>query len=270
MPGAEPFLQLIGRGADDADPVDRRFAARRRTPARTPSRGLVPSSSNRHRLPASHSIARRILALLFQRRRRCSRRTMQNRCHGTSRRSCDPAWRAFSAQPISFSARSNTAPKSPESNCAGVFVGDQPSDVERHLLRGDEIAPPDICRIDAKIGGGDVDQPFAEEIRLDASGAAIGSRRRLVGDMRVHLARKVRNPVWPRQELRATRRRRATGAAGIGADVDRDLAAQPDDDTVPVARDLQLAGCFARMIGRKKMLAPVLDPFHGPVEPAAR
>ena len=172
----------------------------------------------------------------------------------------------FSAQPISVERALEHGAEIAGIELCGRFVGDQTPDVERHLLRGDEVAAPDIRRINAKIGGRDIDQPLAEEIRLDASGPAIGSRRRLVGDMGVDLARKVRNPIRPRQELRATRRRRAARAAGIGADIDRDLAAQSNDDAVPVACDFQIAGRFAGMIGRKEMLAPVLDPFHGPIE----
>src|SRR5437016_4994419 len=144
----------------------------------------------------------------------------------------------------------------------GLLVGDQPSDVEWHLLRGNEIATPDLCRIDCKIGGGDVDQPLAEEIRLDAAGAAIGSRRRFVGDMGVDLAREVRDPIRSWQELCASRGRRAAGAAGIRPDIDRHLAAQADDGAVAVTRDLQIAGSLARMIGRKEMLTTILDPFH--------
>ena len=140
--------------------------------------------------------------------------------------------------------------------------------LKRHLRCGDEVAAPDIRRINAKIGGCDVDQALAEEIRLHASGTAVGSRGRLVRDMSVDRARKVRNPIRPRQKLPATRRRRAARAAGIGSDIDRDLATQADDDALPIAGDFQIAGGFAGMVGRQEVLAPVLDPFHGAIESA--
>jgi hypothetical protein len=63
--------------------------------------------------------------------------------------------------------------------------------------------------------------------------------------MRIDPAREVRDAVWPRQELGAACRRSAAGPARIGADVDRDLAAQSNDGAVAVAGDLQVAECFA-------------------------
>ena len=51
----------------------------------------------------------------------------------------------------------------------------------------DEVSPPDIRRIDAEIGGCDVDQALPEKIRLDTPWTAIGSRWRFVGNMGVTL-----------------------------------------------------------------------------------
>ena len=146
------------------------------------------------------------------------------------------------------------------------LVVHQLADVEGHLLRGDEIAPPDVGRIDAEIARRHVDQSFAKEIGLDASRAAVGSRWRLVGDVSIDRAGEVRNTVRPRQKLGTPRRRRAAGAARIGADVDRDLAAQPQDDAVAVAGDLEIAGRLARVVGGQEMLAPILHPFDRAVE----
>ena len=56
----------------------------------------------------------------------------------------------------------------------GRIVGHETADIERHFLRGDEVAAPDIRRIDPEIGSRDIDQPLAEEVRLDAPWPAVG------------------------------------------------------------------------------------------------
>ena len=150
------------------------------------------------------------------------------------------------------------------------LISDEASHVERHLLRGNEVASPHIRRIDAKISGRDIDQAFAEEIRFDSSGAAVGAGRRLVGDVCVDLAGEVWKPVWPRQELGSARRGGAAGAACIGADVDGDFASQSNNGAVTLAGDFELAGRFARMVGREEMLAPILDPLHRAIKLAGQ
>ncbi len=48
--------------------------------------------------------------------------------------------------------------------------------------------------------------------------------------------------------------------ADIGPEIDKDLAAQAEDRAVAAAGDLDLAIRLARMVHRRQMLAPVLDP----------
>ena len=152
------------------------------------------------------------------------------------------------------------------------------SDVERrdggepvgHLGFGDEIAPAERNAIEAELGGGDVEQPLAKEVSLEAAGAAIGSRRRLVGHHQRHVDAHVRNAVRPGEHLRDVARGRRPVGADIGALIGAGASAQRQDRAVPVARDLQFTFGIAGMIGGEQMLAAILDPLHRPAGEACR
>ncbi len=146
------------------------------------------------------------------------------------------------------------------------LIAHQPADAVGHLLRRHQVAAAKFGGIDGEIGGGHVDQPLAEEIRLDAARAPIGAGRRLVADVGVHVAGEVLDPVRAGQKLCAAGRNRAAGAPCVGADIDHDVGAQAKDCSVAIACDREIARDLARMIGRQHVLATVLDPFDRTAE----
>src|SRR5205085_1354593 len=136
----------------------------------------------------------------------------------------------------------------------------------RQLIRPWQIPPAELDRIDAEVARRHVEQPLAEEISLEAAGAAIRADRRLVREMRVRLDVDIRHAIRPGEELRDVARRNGAVGAEIGADIDPDLAAQGHDVPVALAEDLELRLHLARMVRRHQVLAPVLGPFHRPPE----
>ncbi len=54
--------------------------------------------------------------------------------------------------------------------------------VVRHLVGADQVAPPDLGRIEREPGGCQVHQPLAREVALGAARRAQRAHRRLVGD----------------------------------------------------------------------------------------
>ncbi len=80
----------------------------------------------------------------------------------------------------------------------------------------------------------------------------------------------IRNVVGAGHELRDVAHRGHAVGTHIGADIDIDVAAQADDQAVPVERHLDLAFGLARMRDRHEMLAPILHPFDRAAELARR
>ena len=90
---------------------------------------------------------------------------------------------------------------------------------------------------------------------------AIGARRRLVGDDQRHIHAHMRDAIGPGHDLRNVARRRGAVGAHIGADIGEGVAAQREDGAVARAGDLQVAFHVARVIERRQVLAPILDPL---------
>ena len=194
----------------------------------------------RHTRPASHSTPSRILAFSFAPPALLS--TNDAKPMPWYQPSISRPWMVGLAGPADFLQRL-------VKHCAEIagvefcwrLVVDQPSDVERHLLRTNEIATPDIrrdrsrdrrrrCRSAAR----ERNSPRPDQARDMFPRASCSIHGRSP-------CRRSSESDTGRQKLRATRRRRAACAAGIGPDIDRHLAAQPDDDAVAVACDLQIA-----------------------------
>src|SRR5262245_53665285 len=119
---------------------------------------------------------------------------------------------------------------------AGLDAGER----IRHLSIGDEVAPPHLDAVDAETLGRKLDQPLAEETSLVAAGRAIGSGRRLVGDESRRRKMNVRNAIRAAEKLRDIARRGQPIGADIGAEIDKNVAAQADDRAVALAGALDL------------------------------
>src|SRR5215472_8254266 len=147
---------------------------------------------------------------------------------------------------------------------AGLDAGER----IRHLSIGDEVAPPHLDAVDAETLGRKLDQPLAEETSLVAAGRAIGSGRRLVGDESRRRKMNVRNAIRAAEKLRDIARRGQPIGADIGAEIDKNVAAQADDRAVALAGDLDLTIHLARMVSGEEMLAAILDPPYRPPQMA--
>ena len=135
-----------------------------------------------------------------------------------------------------------------------------------HFIDRDRVAPPHLVGIDVEPGRDGVDQPLAHEGRLIATGSAVSGRRRLVGETKVADRAIGRHPVGTRQDTRRHVHDARGMGAHIGALVVKIAVIDGEDAAFAIDRRAQAVELLARMIGRDQMLAPVLDPFHRPVE----
>ena len=129
----------------------------------------------------------------------------------------------FSAQPKSLQAAVERLPVVAGVGLAALVERLHVRKLPRHLVLGDEIAPAEFDAVDAEIVRRHVEQPLAEEIRLEAARPAIGAGRRLVGEQQRHLEMDVRHAIGPGQHLRGVARR----GDAVGADVGAEIGARP-------------------------------------------
>src|SRR6266404_3176411 len=135
-----------------------------------------------------------------------------------------------------------------------------------HLFGADEVAAADLRRVEPEPRRAGVHQPLADEVALRPARRAQCARRRLVRHDRPQVAGVVRHAVRAGQqrgaEFRGDERRRPH----VGADVGPDQRADGEDAPVGVEADLDLVTDLARVVGGHEVLAPALDPLHGPAE----
>ena len=135
-----------------------------------------------------------------------------------------------------------------------------------HFLGGNGIAAADLDAVDLQRVGDGVDQPFAHEGRLVAAGRAIGRGRRLVGEAEMADRAIRRHAIRAGQYARRHVYDACRVGAHIGALIVEITVVDGEDHAVAIDRGADVVQLLARMIGRDQMLAPVLDPFHRPVE----
>src|SRR3984893_9151424 len=259
VPRSETFLQFVGRGADDADPVDRYLQ-------------LIGTDLGKHGfVPLTGTGCTDIDVQGAVKQKLDSRMFLQSASAAfNKRRKTDDVKPAADLAPLDgllFAPADlphgviKTCAEMPGVECGGRLVGDQPTDVERHLCRRNKVAKSNRHWIDPEVGGRHVDQPLAKEVGLDTARPAIRPRGGLVRNVGIHPAGVARNPVRPREKLRAARRRGTAGPARVSADVDGNLRADTQNGAVAIAGNLEIAGRLPGVIRREKMLAPIFDPF---------
>ncbi len=128
----------------------------------------------------------------------------------------------------------------------------------------DEIAEPDLGRIDPEPARGSIHQALDHEHGGRPPDATVRPERRLAGR---HAARPPpigRYLVGPGQE--ADRLHRLDGSGPridrVGADVGGDLRAKPDDGAVRVQAELGVDDLVPGVRGREQVLAAIADPLH--------
>ena len=115
----------------------------------------------------------------------------------------------------------------------------QPRQPVRHFRGANQVAPPHLGAVDPEVARRQFDQPLAEERALVAAGRAIGAGWRLVGQQRRHGHPHVRHAIWTGEGLREGARLNQAIGAHIGAEIDEDLAAHPEDRAVAFGRRSQ-------------------------------
>jgi hypothetical protein len=115
---------------------------------------------------------------------------------------------------------------------AAVAFGGAVKVARRNLGQGignvrpaDQVAPPELDRVDAEVARGELHQPVAEEAALESARRAIGAAGRLVAHQHHSFEMDVGNPVRAGEELHKVARRGQPVRAGIGADIDMHRAA---------------------------------------------
>src|SRR6185436_9299298 len=131
----------------------------------------------------------------------------------------------------------------------------------------DEVAPPDLDRVELELARRGFHQPLDHVGGLGPAGAAVGVDRRGVGECRGDLAVDDRRGVLAREQRRVEDRRDARGEGreiraevGIGAHAHRKKLA------VLVERELRDGDVVAPVGVGQKGLAAVGGPLHRPVE----
>ena len=144
----------------------------------------------------------------------------------------------------------------------GAAIAKLEPDAVGHLLGTDEVAPSQLHRIEVERPRRTVHQPLHEEHRLRPARAPHRRDRNLVrvGDRDLHTV--------GGQHVGARHRggadvRHHQAPRHVSAGVVQEMAAQPEQVSFPVERELSLPVLVAFLIGGEEVLTPVLYPLHG-------
>ena len=133
-------------------------------------------------------------------------------------------------------------------------------------IRRNQIAAPDLRRIDFECVRGQIEKPFHHEHAVLPAGAAIGGHDRQIGEHGGKGAVIVRHHVGAEQgALAVDRDRQPIGIVRAG--VVQEHILDTENAAVRGERDLGVMDLAALMRGGEEMLEPVLDPLHRTVEP---
>ncbi len=139
---------------------------------------------------------------------------------------------------------------------------------EREHVVAEEVAAPDLDRVDAQFERGVVDESFQQRRRLGPTGAAVGTHRRGVGDRHgdVELDRgegvgALRHPPCAARQERAH--------AGVGAGVADQAHLQPGEVAVVGAPEFGVLDLAAAVGERLHVVAARRYPHHRPTGPSS-
>ncbi len=149
-----------------------------------------------------------------------------------------------------------------------AVVGQPGRRLERVRLAREEVAPPDLGRVEARALGDEVEHALHDERAHRHADAAIGPERRLVRGQGPRVVFVRQHPVRTGQDARGSQRleRRRGRIRVIRARIGHD--ARPDRQQRAVGRrgDLDRRPPFTRLRRRRQILTALLDPFHRPLE----
>ena len=139
--------------------------------------------------------------------------------------------------------------------------------MKRHLRLRDEVNAPHLDRVLIESPRNLVDQPFADEGSLVASGRAVGTAGRLVGEADVAGDAVGRDDIRSWQHRRGEIRHGGRMGADIGALVGEEFVVKAQDEAAVVDRGADMVDLVSGMVGGDEMLAAVLDPLDRAAEP---
>ena len=140
---------------------------------------------------------------------------------------------------------------------------------EGELVGVDPVAPADLDRVLAELGGQLVHQPLDGEGGLGTAGAAVGVGPGLVGQHRLAVEAVARELV-DRVEHEGTEHRHATADdRDVGAEVREQLDLEAGDGAVLLGRQRELLPLVAAVVGGHQRLAAGLGELHRATEPAS-
>ncbi len=148
-----------------------------------------------------------------------------------------------------------------------VAVAVRHAEVPGQLVGPDVVFPPDVGRIHAEPARQTVDGAIHGEDGLGTAGAAIRRVRRLVRhhtlDVDLHVADAIRA-----DQVRDGVVRQHDAPDVVRAEIEPDAVGEADDGAVAARAKTDRVRLVARVRGGHHVLAPVLDPLHGPVQRA--
>ena len=154
----------------------------------------------------------------------------------------------------------------PARELTAVVREDEPR-LEWHRRRRDQVAAPQLQRVDPELARGDVDDAFDRVRGLGPPGAAIRTGRRGVGvharGLHVNRGRRVH----ARDAADVVRPRARAARCEIRADVERDGDAKPEELAVRVERQLRRRDVVAAVLVGDEPLAAIRRPLHRTAEP---
>ena len=143
-------------------------------------------------------------------------------------------------------------------------------DLVRHGGGRDEVAPPDLDRVDADDASGAFDQLLDQEGCLGPSGAAIGRHRRGVGQHRFGDGEHRGNIVDAGRELDRVERHDDAGLENMRAHLVQRVDAQPEDLALVVERQFAGHDLVAAVGVADERFRARRYPFHRPAADPAR
>ena len=144
-----------------------------------------------------------------------------------------------------------------------VLVGD--ARPVGHLARLHQVAPADLDGVEPEPPRPDVEEPLHDEHGLGAPRAAVGGVVRLVRHVARADAPVVGHPVGPRHVVHGVEGE-PRPFDGIRAHVGQEHVVDGHDRPVPPERDPRPVDLLAVVARGGEVLAPPLDPLHGPPE----
>ena len=143
-----------------------------------------------------------------------------------------------------------------------AIIGEGEAGLERHRLGRDDVAAPDLDRIEAGFGGREIDHALDDVGRLRPAVAAVGAHRMRVGEDRRHVHMDGRRAIDAGQGAEIGDRRALSAALQIGADIGDVRHPEAEEPPLLVEGELGLGDEIAPLcVGQERFRAGA-RPFH--------